>query len=105
MGAIESIESVQDAIAAACRRHRVVTLKLFGSAATADFDEQRSDFDFLVKFDDMSASEHADAYFGLLNDLEKLLGRKIDLVEEAALTNPWLIRSVRRSQRVIYEAA
>jgi uncharacterized protein len=53
-----------------CRRHGVASLALFGSALRNDFDPDTSDLDFAVEFSSMSPSEHAGAYFGLLEDLE-----------------------------------
>ena len=88
-----------------CEKHRVARLDLFGSAAGDDFDPQWSDFDFLVEFQAMSYEEHADAFFGLLEDLERLLGRRVDLVEPGPIRNPYLKRSIDESRRALYAAA
>lgn len=99
---------IQDKIEALnklCLKHRVERLDLFGSAARDDFDPGASDFDFLVEFEPMSPSEHADSFFGLLEDLERLFGRHIDLVESEPIENPFLRESILRSRRVLYEAA
>jgi uncharacterized protein len=79
-------------------------LTLFGSAASGEFDPSRSDVDLLVRFRAMSPAEHADAYFGLLEALEELLGRSIDLLEEGAVRNPYLQRSIDQSRRILYAA-
>lgn len=78
----------RDQIVALCERHSVRRLAVFGSAVRDDFDLD-SDVDFLVEFQPMDPHPHADAYFGLLADLESLLGRPVDLVESAALRNPY----------------
>ena len=39
-----------DAIAVACRQHRVLRMHLFGSVLRDDFDPSRSDLDLLVEF-------------------------------------------------------
>jgi predicted nucleotidyltransferase len=72
---------------------------------TGAFDAVRSDIDLLVEFDDLEPVDKADAYFGLLGDLEALFGRSVDLVERSALRNPVLRRSVEASQFTLYEAA
>jgi uncharacterized protein len=88
-----------------CEKHRVARLDLFGSATGDDFDPERSDFDFLVEFQPMPCEEHADAFFGLLEDLERLLGRHVDLVEPGPIRNPYLQRSIAASRRALYAAA
>lgn len=45
------IEQHREGLEAACREYGVRRLELFGSAARDDFDEERSDLDFLVVFD------------------------------------------------------
>jgi predicted nucleotidyltransferase len=91
-------------IADLCRTFRVRRLDLFGSAATGSFDPARSDLDFLVEFDDLHDGEWADAYFGLLEALEKLFGRPVDLVMPSAIKNPYLHRSIAATKTVLYAA-
>ena len=55
------------AVAALCRLSGVKRLELFGSAARDDFDPGRSDFDFLVEFDDSDQGDPLQSYFGLLS--------------------------------------
>jgi predicted nucleotidyltransferase len=87
-----------------CRRHRVRRLELFGSAADGTFDPARSDLDFLVEFLPLQEGQLAPDYFGLLHDLEDLFHRKIDLVMERAIRNPYFLRGVNQHRRVIYAA-
>lgn len=87
-----------------CRRYHVRHLALFGSAVTGEFDQGRSDLDFLVEFQLLSPAEHADAYFGLLLALEDLFRRQIDLVEEGASQNPYFVRAVEQSKALLYAA-
>lgn len=93
----------EQAIAELCRRFGVRRLSLFGSAETGAFDPQRSDVDFLVEFDDATGSQF-DAYFGLKEELERLLGRPVDLVMPKSLENPYFAASVERSRRDVYAA-
>lgn len=88
-----------------CTRHRVERLDIFGSAAREDFDPESSDLDFLVEFEAMPPVQHADAFFGLLQDLERLFQRRIDLLEAEPIENPYLWASIESSRRVLYEAA
>ncbi|OYV66786.1 MAG: hypothetical protein B7Z74_10565, partial [Deltaproteobacteria bacterium 21-66-5] len=59
----------------------------------------------VVEFDELAPGERADAYFSLLEDLESIFGRRVDLVERAALRNPFVRESVEATQVVIYDAA
>ncbi len=86
-------------------RYPVQRLAVFGSAVRDDFDPKRSDVDFLVEFGPTSPTEHADAYFGLLADLEALFGRHVDLVEAAALRNPYRRRDIEATQVVLHVTA
>ena len=87
-----------------CRQHRVNRLEIFGSAADGTFDPTRSDLDFLVDFLPVEAGRLAPDYFGLLHALEDLFHRKIDLVMEQAIRNPYFRQGVDRSRRTIYAA-
>ena len=88
-----------------CVRHRVARLDLFGSASRSDFDPAVSDLDFLVEFAPMTPAEHADSFFGLLEDLAKLFGQRVDLLEREPIVNPYLWNSIQRSRQALYEAA
>jgi predicted nucleotidyltransferase len=91
-------------IAEACRRRHVRSLSLFGSAARNDFDAARSDLDFLVTFEPMPPSLHADCFFGLQEDLEAAFGRPVDLVEPKAIRNAVFAAEVRRTERPLFHA-
>jgi predicted nucleotidyltransferase len=93
----------QDAIGELCRKYGVRRLVVFGSAATDRFDESRSDVDFLVEFGDPPGGRF-EAYFGLREELEALLGHPVDLVAPAALENPYFAASVMKSGRELYAA-
>ncbi len=101
----ELIEHRRDEIRRLAERHHVTRLELFGSAATGEFDPASSDLDFIVRFGELPADEHADAYFGLLEGLEHLLGRPIDLLEDGAIRNKFLREAIDDSKRSLYEAA
>jgi predicted nucleotidyltransferase len=98
------LEGHRQALADLCRKHRVRRLDVFGSAARGDFDEEASDVDLLVDFDDMPHADRADAYLGFLTAVEALLGRRIDLVEVSAVRNPYLLRGIEESRELVYAA-
>lgn len=91
-------------IASICQRHHIRRLEVFGSGARAtDFDPARSDADFLVEFEP-DAKRGLESYFALKSDLEALLQRGVDLVEPAALRNPYLLAGVNGARELIYAA-
>jgi predicted nucleotidyltransferase len=94
----------REALEELCRKYRVRRLDVFGSAARDDFDDQSSDVDLLVEFDDIPFADRADAYLGFLTEAEAVLGRRVDLVEVGAVRNPYLRRSIERSRQPLYAA-
>jgi hypothetical protein len=101
---LEGLSAQADDLISICRRRRVRKLELFGSAAKGDDDPLTSDLDFLVEFTDLPSGENAEAYFGLLEDLESLFHRPIDLVMTAAITNPYFLENIESTRQVLYAA-
>lgn len=91
------------AVAELCRRHGALRLELFGSAASGT-DDVHSDLDFLVEFRPLPEGAYADAYFGLLEGLEALFHRPVDLVAASAIRNRYFRQSVDRTKTLLYAA-
>jgi len=87
-----------------CRKYDVRRLDVFGSAVRPDFNLENSDLDFLVEFNNFTIHNAADRYFDLLFDLQELFGRKIDLVSDQAIRNPYFRRSVDAERVNLYAA-
>lgn len=45
-----------------------------------------------------------DNYFGLLESLEGIFGRSVDLVTAASVRNPYLAREIEKQRQLIYAA-
>ena len=101
---VSTLASHQPKLIELCRKHHVRRLEVFGSAASPQFDPERSDFDFLVEFDELPPGSYATAFFGLLEDLEQLLERPVDLVVPSAIRNPYFRESVEASRALLYAA-
>jgi predicted nucleotidyltransferase len=84
-----------------CLKHKVSKLFAFGSVLTDRF-RSESDIDFVVDFQDIDLYEYADNYFDLKYSLEKLLQRKVDLLEDKAISNPYFRQSIDSSKKLIY---
>lgn len=93
-----SVLSKIEQIRSICALHSVESLHLFGSQASSYYSDN-SDIDFLVKFSDkLDVLNYADNYFDLLEDLQNLFNKKIDLISERSLKNPILIEEINRSK-------
>ena len=70
-----------------CRRWKITELAVFGSAIRADFGPH-SDVDILVTFQPGAGWSLLDL-MTLQQELSARFGRRIDVVEKAALRNPY----------------
>jgi len=98
----EGIVSRLISIKPLAKKWKIKELAVFGSALRDDF-SSRSDVDLLVVFED-------DAHFSLFDlvdlkaELEQVLGRPVDLVEKAGLTNPYRRAEILQAAKTIYAA-
>ena len=75
----------------------------FGSVCTDQFNEQ-SDIDLLIAFeDDLDPITYGENYFNIIEKLEAILHRHVDLVTERTLRNPYFIKVMERTKTPIYE--
>ena len=93
----ENIEQIKQL----CEEFRVKSFSVFGSVLTDNFSSD-SDIDFVVDFDETDPVKYTDLYFQLKDKLEQTLKRKIDLIEERGIKNPFFRKSVDESKVVIY---
>lgn len=76
---------------------------MFGSAARGeDFDPATSDVDFIVEFGPRSRRFPLEEFFGLRESLAEVLGRPVDLIEPAAVCNPYIRSSIDAGREVVY---
>ncbi|WP_445731630.1 nucleotidyltransferase family protein [Mariniflexile sp.] len=86
-----------------CRAYDVKTMHVFGSVCTDKF-KDTSDIDILISFKDFSIEKYTDNYFELHHKLKELFNRKIDLLTENSLSNPYLIESIEETKQLLYAA-
>lgn len=86
---IQTLQEQRDAVLEVAKRHGVTSVRVFGSVARGE-ESAESDIDLLV-----TTGPNVSPWFpaGLVLDLEKLLGRNIDVVTEKGL-NPLLREQV-----------
>lgn len=97
------IEMNMDKIIALCQKYKVAKLWVFGSILTDRFNDD-SDVDFSVVFDKkrIPLLDFADNYLDLHSSLSTLFSRKIDLITEDSLTNPYFIKELNATKQLIY---
>jgi uncharacterized protein len=81
-----------------CRQNDVAKLEVFGSSARNEA-RKDSDIDLLVEF---STRKSLLALVSLERKMSAVLGRKVDLLTEAAIS-PYLLPQINQDRRVIYE--
>jgi predicted nucleotidyltransferase len=97
------IEMNMDKIIALCKKYKVMKLWVFGSILTDRFNDD-SDVDFSVTFDkkNIPLLDFADNYLDFIEELKALLLRDIDLITEDSLSNPYFIKELNSTKRLIY---
>lgn len=85
----------------ACMNYKVEELYVFGSILTEAFDLD-SDIDFVVSIDSDDPLEYGENYFELKFELERIFQRKIDLLEQKALSNKLFMNLIDQKKRLVY---
>jgi len=99
-----AVRPYADRIAAAGVRFGALKVALVGSATQVDSAIAPADLDVLVRLDPNPVG-YAERYFGLRAELETIMGMPVDIIEEDALTSPYLAAEFAATQVVLYEAA
>lgn len=73
-----------------------------GSIVSGDFGPE-SDIDILLTFDPAATWDLLDMV-KMRDELESMFGRRVDIIEEAAVRNPYMRASIARAKRVHYAA-
>lgn len=90
-----------DQIKQLCDKHRVKSLFAFGSVTTNKFNSN-SDVDLLIDIDSNDPMEYTDNYFAVKFQLERILKRQIDLLEQKSLRNPYLKKQINQTKVRVY---
>ena len=95
------IESNIDNVRTLCKLHKVQRMFVFGSVLSERF-QKDSDIDLIVDFQGVDLYDYADNYFNLKESLENLFQREVDLLEDKAIKNPYLRKSIDSSKVLVY---
>lgn len=86
-----------------CRAHKVDKMYAFGSSISDYFNPQTSDIDIVVKVDIDDPVDRGEALLALWDSLELLFKRKIDLLTDDSIRNPYLKKSIEQTKKLIYD--
>lgn len=98
---MDPLATYKEKIISLCETHNVDQLFVCGSVLTSHFSE-KSDVDFIVSFLPIKYPDYSENYFDLKDALELLLSRKVDLLEEQAIKNPYFKQSVNQTKLLVY---
>ena len=98
------IEKYKKRLTDLCNNNAAVTkLYFFGSALSSNFNENTSDVDVLVEVAELPAEERGENLITLWDNLESLFGRKVDLLTENSIRNPFFKKEVEQTKKLIYD--
>jgi uncharacterized protein len=86
-----------------CRNHKVKYLYAFGSSITNTFDSGKSDIDLLVEIDSPDPLERGEMLISLWDTFENFFHRKVDLLTDSSIKNPYLRKSIDATKILIYD--
>ena len=103
---VSAIKANIDEIKKLCERMQVQSLYLFGSGTNEKKFKKKSDLDFLFQFkkDEHGSPVSEYDYFDLMFELERITGKKIDLVAEEKIENKFFLDRVNQEKIKVYES-
>jgi len=86
-----------------CQIHKVKYLYAFGSSVTDRFNYDTSDIDLLVEIDDNDPIERGEKLISLWDNFEGFFHRKVDLLTDSSIRNPYLRKNIDSTKILIYD--
>jgi predicted nucleotidyltransferase len=86
-----------------CKNHNVKYLYAFGSSVTDKFDVNKSDIDLLVEIDSKDPIDRGEKLLALWDLFEIFFRRKVDLLTDSSIHNPFLRKSIDATKVLIYD--
>jgi len=105
MGIGAEINQRQPDFIALCKNHQVKSLYAFGSSVTDRFNPDTSDIDLVVEIDDLNPLDRGEILISFWDKLEIFFHRKVDLLTENSIRNPFLKKSIETTKVLIYDGS
>ena len=86
-----------------CKDHKVRYLYAFGSSTSENFDPEKSDIDLVVEIDEPDPLERGEKIISLWDKFEEFFHRKVDLLTDSSIKNPYLRKSIEATKILIYD--
>lgn len=86
-----------------CKKYRVSKLYAFGSVLSERFNEKSSDIDLVVELEPMKPLVKGETIMKLWGAFETLFRKKVDLLTDQPIRNPYLRKNVENTKRLIYD--
>ena len=101
----DEISKKQNDFAFLCKSHNVKYLYAFGSSVSDKFDNKKSDIDLLVEIDSEDPIDRGEKLLSLWDLFESFFKRKVDLLTESSIRNPYLRKSIDSTKILIYDGS
>jgi predicted nucleotidyltransferase len=88
---------------ALCKEHKVNKMYAFGSSITDHFDPSKSDVDVVVELDIQDPLDYGETLLTFWDKLEIFFNRKVDLLTDESIHNPYLRRTIDSTRKLIYD--
>jgi len=86
-----------------CQNHNVKYIYAFGSSTNDRFNLMTSDIDLLLEIEVTDPVERGEKLMSLWDNLESFFKRKVDLLTDASLRNPFLKKNIESTKVLIYD--
>lgn len=101
----DEISQKQEGFLLLCTSHDVKYLYAFGSSATEHFNPETSDIDLIVEINDNDPLERGEKLISLWDKFEEFFQRKVDLLTDTSIRNPYLRKSIDATKILIYDGS
>lgn len=98
----EFIENKEDEFVKLCKDHGVTKMFAFGSSVTGNFNFEKSDIDIIVEIEEPDPVARGEKLISLWDKLEAFFNRKVDLLSNPVIRNPYLRQNIENSKVLIY---
>ena len=99
----ELIKNKQQDFYLLCREHNVKYMYVFGSATSDSFNKAKSDIDLIVELNESDPVERGEKLMSLWDKLEYFFNRKVDLLTDSSIHNPYLKKSIDSNKILVYD--
>jgi len=99
----EEILKRSDIFLSLCKQNQIKKLYAFGSSTNLKFNNEQSDIDLVVELNELDPVEKGEKLMNLWDQFEDFFQRKVDLLTENSIINPYLKKSIDSTKILIYD--